>query len=242
MSQYCSYHFAREGDTASASLSNCLLLLAYQMADADATIRNTFLNMQDDDVTIDKNNYQSIWRKLFIGGMFQLELHKPHFWVFDALDECTNALNLLRLISKIPASFPLRIFLTSRPSLEFMSEIDAMTTATQVHELSPDDTLEDIQHYIESHTNFPSMRDPETRQRLIKVILEKSDGCFLWVRLVLKEFRRVNSEVATRIILGDVPKGMNSLYLRVLRSMSLLYMGRALLKPSCNGWCAQCVH
>jgi hypothetical protein len=144
LSYDCSYYFFKEGDKLKSALSNCLLSLAYQMASSNATIRETFLEMQEDDVQVDKDNYQSIWRKLFIGGVFQLSLYKPHYWVLDALDECKSSIDLFPLISKVDSAFPLRIFVTSRPSLELQSQLLPMNPAAEVQRVLPEYTLDDI--------------------------------------------------------------------------------------------------
>ena len=226
----CSYYFFKEGDKTKSSLSKCFLSLAYQMAFSNAAIRETFLEMQDDDVRIDEENHQSIWRKLFIGGILQLKLYKTHYWVLDAIDECKKSIDLLPLISKTSSSFPLRIFLTSRPNLELQCQLQPLDPPVEIQQVLPEHTLNDIMLYVEQHTDFPSMQELRTRQHLVAAILDKSEGCFLWVRLVLKELRKVHSETATRRILEDVPQGMDKLYVRTLANMSKESYGKPLAK------------
>ncbi|KAH0566184.1 hypothetical protein GP486_000416 [Trichoglossum hirsutum] len=230
LSSDCSYYFFKEGDKVKSALSKCLLSLAYQMACSNVTIREAFLEMQEDDVQVDEDSYQSIWRKLFVGGIFQLKLYKPHYWILDALDECKNCIDLVPLISKIDPAFPLRVFVTSRPSLELQSQLQLMNPAAEMQQILPEHTIDDIRRYVENHTDFPSMQDRKTRRQLVATILDKSEGCFLWVRLVLKELRKVHSVTATQKILEDVPQGMDKLYVRTLASVSEASYGKPLAK------------
>jgi WD40 repeat protein len=215
----CSYYFFKEGDKLKSALSKSLLSLAYQMASSNVRIRESILEMQNDDVQIDTDNHQSIWKKLFVGKILQLPASKTHYWVLDALDECKNFIDLLPLITKTNSTFPLRIFVTSRPSLELQSHLQPMDPPAEMQHILPEHTLDDIRRYVESHTDFPSMQE-HTTQQLVATILEKSEGCFLWVRLVLKELRKVYSARVTRRILEDVPQGMDKLYHRTLETIS----------------------
>ena len=211
-------------------LSKCLLSLAYQMALCIPEIRLIFLTMQDDDIQFDKDDYKSVWRKLFLNGIFQVSLCKPHYWVLDALDECKDCADLIPLVQKINTHFPLHVFVTSRPNLELQSQLNQIGSAAESQHILPEDTVDDIRLYVENHTDFPLMQEQETRQQLITTILDKSEGCFLWVRLVLKELRKVYSVQETRRILQDVPQGMDQLYTRTLRAMSTAPYGRSLAR------------
>jgi WD40 repeat protein len=65
---------------------------------------------------------------------------------------------------------------------------------------------------------------------MIDSIMRKASGCFLWVRLVLSEMRTVHTADEVREVLEDVPSDMDSLYSRILESMSSLKRGKALTK------------
>ncbi|PMD60752.1 uncharacterized protein K444DRAFT_721190 [Hyaloscypha bicolor E] len=226
----CSTYFFREGDKTLSALSSCLLSLAYQMACSNVAIRQAFLEMQEDDVRIDRDNYQSIWRKLFQGGIFRTTLYKSHYWVIDALDECKSPVNFFQLILKTEHTFPLRIFVSSRPSNELHSQLHGMEPPAQIHLILPTDTLQDIRWYVQNHTDFPSMQNHKTHQQLVDTLVEKSEGVFLWVKLVLKELRQVYSETTLKRILEDIPKGMDKLYSRSLEPLTKDSYGTPLAK------------
>jgi hypothetical protein len=69
----CSYYFFKHGDQNRSSLSGLLLSVAYQMAQKSYGIRETLLELSQDDTFIDKDDYRSIWRRLFVGGIFRTE-------------------------------------------------------------------------------------------------------------------------------------------------------------------------
>ena len=220
LSNECSHFYFKEGDKLKSALSKCLLSLAYQMPLTNAAIRDKLLEMQEDDVQIDEENHQSIWRKLFMDIIFQENLYRPHFWVIDALDESRGHLDFFRLISNVKTAFPLRIFVTSRPSLELRSQLQSVYPPMEIQGVLPENTIGDIKRYIENHTDFPFMQEENTRQQLISTVLDKSEVCFLWVGLVPSELRKVHSDEATKKILKNVPQGMNNLYSRVVGKMS----------------------
>lgn len=97
----CSSFFFRSGATLHSSIAGCLLSLAWQMAEGDAAIREKLLEMHESDATFDPESFQSIWRTLFVGGILQIRLAKPHFWVLDGVDECSNYGELFPLLASI---------------------------------------------------------------------------------------------------------------------------------------------
>lgn len=182
--------------------------LAWQMAENNAFIREAFLEMRENDATFDKANFQSIWRTLFISGVLQTKMAKTHFWVLDGLDECANSAELFPLLAKIGTTFPLQIFLTSRPSPDLQGSLSINGLKSVVYEVDASKTSHDIKLYVET-----SMQGDA---KLITTILEKSEGSFLWVSFVLQELRRAFSVESTYQVLENVPKDMNQIYRRSL--------------------------
>src|SRR5438034_8291284 len=66
----CSYFFFKYGDKSKSRLSACLRSLAFQMACTNVQVRETLLEMQKDDMQFDNDNERTIWRKLFLSGIF----------------------------------------------------------------------------------------------------------------------------------------------------------------------------
>ncbi|KAL8907430.1 MAG: hypothetical protein Q9207_001400 [Kuettlingeria erythrocarpa] len=186
--------------------------------------------MDADGIHFNKEDYKSIWRQLFVGGVLQLDLGKAQYWVIDALDECSDGHDFGPLVGKLCELRPIRVFVSSRPSLELQSQLQQLQPPAEAHLLVPEDTLDDVRSYINRYTESPLMRRKETRQELVETLVVKSEGCFLWVRLVLSELRKVFTPKETQKILENVPRGMDDLYMRNLNAMSEAPYGKELAK------------
>ena len=108
---FASSYFFRSGRTENTTLSPCLLSLAYQMALLDDSVLEKILSMSRDGVKWDEDE-KSIWRKLFVSGIFKVGPLSHHRWIIDGLDECARFTNLFHFLQKFPTG--LRIFVTSR--------------------------------------------------------------------------------------------------------------------------------
>lgn len=218
----CSSFFFHSRETALTSLSRCLTFLAYDMACQNRNIRYALLKMEEDGVRIeaDGDHYLVIWRKLFVGSILQQELYRHHYWVVDALDECKKQGNFLPLLAQIPSSFPLKVFVTSRPSHELLEQFKKFENPPISQEILPEYARGDIGRYLEAHTHFLTSDNPSEGSELIQTILDRSEGCFLWAKLVVQGLKRVRSVKTTGRILQRVPTGMNELYSRTLSDLS----------------------
>ncbi|KAK4234743.1 nacht wd [Achaetomium macrosporum] len=76
------------------------------------------MKLQEDRLQLDHDNERNVWRTLFVSDIFE-KATIAHYWVINALDECTNFTTLLdSMLSKMDVSIPLRIFITSRETPE----------------------------------------------------------------------------------------------------------------------------
>ena len=125
--------------------------------------------------------------------MFVLIEVARHYWVIDALDECSaaerrNYDNLFTMLSKIDDRVLLKVFLTSRPSSDLERLLAPLPVVSE--QITSENTQVDIRMYVENHSeDLPE----ETRESLIHRIVEKSSGCFLWTVLVMQQLQDVYS-------------------------------------------------
>lgn len=226
----CSYFFFRRGDKASSSISDLLRSLAFQMAFASRKVRRTLLNMKEDGESFNKNDERTVWRTVFMAHIFRIQLNQPHYWIIDALDECQHFNALFSMLSKLDKNFPLRIFITSRPS----PLVDRLFSQERLlmfsEQMKVEDSLHDIRIFLEANSNYLPVEDDSACKDLINTILEKSSGCFLWAALVLKELESTYSEQQIWEVLRDVPTEMDELYTRILDGMMTLSRNRELAK------------
>lgn len=143
-----------------------------------------------------------------------------HYWVIDALDECSaaerrNYDNLFSMLSKIDSRVLLKVFITSRPS----SDLERLLAPLPVvaDQITTENSYSDIRLYVETYSeDLPE----ETRDDLIDRIVEKSNGCFLWTVLVMQQLQDVYSSEETEKVLEEIPQEMEPLYHRNLQIMS----------------------
>ena len=74
----CSYYFFKHGDQERSSLSGFFRSIAYQMAGKSLSVREKLLELVQEDPHLDKGDYRSIWRKVFVGGVFRATFHHTY--------------------------------------------------------------------------------------------------------------------------------------------------------------------
>ncbi|KAL9634287.1 MAG: hypothetical protein Q9164_004182 [Protoblastenia rupestris] len=219
----CSYFFFKHRHPQKSKISGLLRSIAHQMSmpAGNHAVRESLLDLKEDDVHInDDDDEQAIWRKVFAGGIFRTTFRRPQYWVIDGIDECDHGTTIFPLLAKLE-NFPLlRVFLTSRDSNELSKSSSQLKSRLVNEEISMHDTRQDIQTYAEEQVAQLNLEDDDTRQYVTATIMGKSSGCFLWVKLVLKELEDAHLRSSIEQILEDVPEGMDPLYSRILDLMS----------------------
>ncbi|EHK15423.1 uncharacterized protein TRIVIDRAFT_132216, partial [Trichoderma virens Gv29-8] len=211
---YCEYYFFRKGQTSSNGLGPFLLHIAYQMALNDPAVRRRIFKLQDNSVSWQLHDEKSIWRKLFVDGIFQVRFKSPHYWLIDGLDECSGASAFFQLASQIPDA--IQIFVTSRNTPEIERGIGSLGYRVLTHSLSITDTAADIQAVIHAGLEILSLHDIA---QLEPKLVEKASGSFMWVRLVLQELETAFTDEDVEEILNEVPNDLYKMYERILHTI-----------------------
>ena len=213
----CSYFFFKHGNATKSTIAGCLRALAYQMARSDEAVLGRLLELEEDAPSWEHWDERIIWRKLFMGCIFQESNPLPQFWVIDALDECQKFPVLLNLFTKIPSY--LRIFLTSRSTQEVEQGLNTLGPLAEHYQIQREDTIGDLSMFVSSRMDRLPAGDVEGRTKLKDRILIKASGSFLWVSLIVRELEQAYSEEGAEEILNEVPADMNKLYVRMLESV-----------------------
>ncbi|RDW56905.1 hypothetical protein BP5796_12972 [Coleophoma crateriformis] len=227
----CSFYFFTYDDKSKFSLSLLLLSIAWQMALNHHEVFLCITKKLEKDPHLTASDHRTIWRKLFLDGIFKLSLTETQYVVIDALDECKNSAELVPLMVKAAELNCMRIFLTSRNTFETYAghRPEHLTIFSEV--IPEESTTTDIGIYINANLHsLPTLgRDKDkAREDLTEAILKKSSGCFLWVRLVLNELRNTHTSEEIQRVLEEIPSDMDKLYSRILDSMLDLKRGKAL--------------
>ncbi|KAF5563991.1 nacht wd [Fusarium napiforme] len=148
--QICSYFFFKHGDRSKAYLGLCLRRLAFQRAASNVEASDTILKMQADGISFDGIDERTLWRMLFLPGIFRVPMARQ-YWVTDALDECSNPLAFLQaILPTMDESIPLWILVTSRDTVELdqgfaVIPVNMVQILTDIHQI-----LEDVPRGMES--------------------------------------------------------------------------------------------
>jgi WD40 repeat protein len=216
------YYFFKHGDRIKSTMSGLLRSIAYQMAASHSIVLQRILSMAKQDSTMDVDDDRGIWKKIFVGGIFKVELTQPQYWVVDALDECVTSSALFSLISKNEATLPIRILVTSRPSATLLKRFADLGDRTSVtaEEISTEDTLDDIQEYVKRKSRDLMVDDESVRQDVESEILGRSQGSFLWVQLVMNQLCEAHTVKEMERLVHEPPQEMDDLYRDVLTTIS----------------------
>ncbi|KAI0129556.1 hypothetical protein BJ170DRAFT_616746 [Xylariales sp. AK1849] len=210
----CSYFFFKHGKAGRSTLADCFRGLAYQMALTDMTVAHCILQLDRDGDSWDQHDEKSIWRKLFVNNIFKLNTMSTHIWVIDGLDECLKFSIWFKLVPQLPNG--IRIFMTSRSVDEIERGITSLGSRVQVQPLISSDTAEDMHSYLRTKLEDLSLDNVD---QLCDRILVKSQGSFLWIRLVLQEFENAYTDEDIEAILQEVPDDLYEMYLRMLETI-----------------------
>ncbi|KAI1134032.1 WD40-repeat-containing domain protein [Hypoxylon sp. FL0543] len=217
---FCSYFFFRQREANKSTLSDCLRSIVFQMAIQDNRVTEKLLQLEGEGVTWDMTDELSVWRRLFINGVFKVPSISQHFWIIDGVDECSNFNSLFtkRILATLPKG--LRLFATSRHLEEIGRGLSSLESRVSLQSLSESDTLGDMRLFVLSRlTELDRLESDESTDAMCEKILEKSSGSFLWVRLVLQEFENAWTIEAMEAVLSEVPIDLQDMYRRMLQSM-----------------------
>ena len=217
----CSYYFFRHGDKIRSTLSGCLLSITYQMAVLNIHVRNKLLQLIDRGVRFERENAKNIWRKILEPVLVNNGVFQPQYWILDALDECSDILSFFSILSKFEQHMPVKVFVTSR---RLESVTAGFAELEQVASVSPflstevqmQDTRDSILQYLTVNQRKIHAETDAQRAELLDRIINKAQGCFLWVRLVLEELSTVWTMAQIERVLNDVPQEMDLLYSRAV--------------------------
>ena len=217
-----SYFFFVDGTLHQRTVAELLRSLAFQLAQRHRIIRETIQKMQHESILLDEDDEKSIWKKLFVNGIFRVVLERPQYWIIDALDECHDAKKLFPLLRTMHPAFIIRIFITSRPTATLkrhFSELEGTDVEFTEHSISPEETVNDIRALLDANKASIKVKDEKERSELIDKIVANSHGSFLWADIVMKEIQTAWTKEQRNIILEQVPEKMKLHYDRILGQM-----------------------
>ncbi len=147
-------------------------------------------------------------------------LTKPVYCIIDGIDECidfnnTTSMKIMHILGACPS---LRILLLGRPHV-----IHAHSGSPDFGAIDITSTLleRDIEAFINDEiTKSDILSLPELRQNVFKTLKDKSDGMFLWVRLMIDDLGKSSSVSEFKERLQNLPRGLEEAYQLVFLRLS----------------------
>jgi ankyrin repeat protein len=159
------------------------------------------------------------------------------FLTVDAVDECLDRSEFYRLLPLIPRRF--KVLITSRHLAELSNHLNRVPDQQHVSlEVLPEMTRSDIDRYITSELKNPECHYEPGVSSYIKERLTRSNGMFLWVRLMLQHIQDQTNNEEIMQCLGEreLPTGLSERYDRILKNINDLAKPRRLLAHKVFFW------
>ena len=144
-----------------------------------------------------------------------MDLQVPLYWVVDALDESDPYQTLLKIFAGISkAAIPVHLLLLSRYTEILSLAFDRIEGVVNFRYKAVEAQESDIHHFVRKELRY--LRGTATlKQRVLKTVLQRASGKFLWVTLAMQEIMKCFTEEAVEKILNEIPLGMEPLYQRM---------------------------
>lgn len=217
----CSYYFFKYDNVKKRRISNLLISLAFQTAIQDREVCCAFAELATSGSSLQKANARVIWKELYLDIFAGYGNEKHVFWILDAVDESESAREVVDILSTVGDFGPrVHILILSRPEPPILQAIHKAKRRIDVKELSLSDNEADIRTAVADEIDYLPSDDKEFKNQIIKEITERSQGNFLWASLVVKQVASCRRQEQIKRALEASPDGMDSLYDRMLESVS----------------------
>lgn len=214
-SMRCHYYFFKHDNSGKRSASSLLRSLAFQISQDVPEFEAALDNMSKMGVRLEKLEARQIWHKLFVSVLFKLENNLPLYWVIDALDESESVNTIIELLSSLGYSkIPIHIILFSRSTSSITRALDRISNIIPVAVTSLVQNVSDIRFHTTKEIEYMHGA-ADLQQEIIGQIVDRAEGNFLWVSLVLREIMECHSYEEIKVVMEEIPSGMDLLYRRM---------------------------
>lgn len=145
-------------------------------------------------------------------GRIASTLAKPVYCVVDGIDECTDynhtvSMTIMQILGKSPE---LRILLLGRPHVFQAHSANSPFMAIRITSAMLSQDIEALINDEVAKSDILSL--PEFRKNVYKTLKDKSDGMFLWVRLMVDDLNKSSSKPELSERLQNLPCGLEKAY------------------------------
>jgi tetratricopeptide (TPR) repeat protein len=133
------------------------------------------------------------------------------YCIIDGVDECCDSMQTLleHILKLLSAQTKFRALLLGRPPLLRTTESER----SQTIEIDSSLIKQDIDAYIDAEIGrHDILKLPRLRDTVAEVLKEKSEGMFLWVKLMVDDLRKSDTLAQVEDRLCDLPRGIEKAY------------------------------
>ncbi|KAI1307431.1 hypothetical protein F5Y03DRAFT_352235 [Xylaria venustula] len=227
----CQFFLFKYSDDSKRMVANCVKSLAFQLSSSCSEFKRQLAKSSRESLGLDSSDPFLICKKVIEGTLAKSDLIKPIYWVIDALDECDSPKTFLECLKSLSDKLPVRILILSRNTNSISMGIHKLSRSISVLKMEKSKighNQKDIELLV--GTELDRMRGSSGfRNQLLQDIMERSEGNFLWVQLVLEEVMACHTEGKIREVLDSIPNDMTRMFQRM--ELNLLASVREADKP-----------
>ncbi|KAJ9132244.1 Tetratricopeptide-like helical [Pleurostoma richardsiae] len=211
------YFFCNAGDAKLDNLHQLVRTLAAQLVSDVPEARYHMQDLKEKDFDVTKPDAIFLYQKLFRDPLQGTK--KDTFVILDGLDECSpgDEDGMEKLLTSL-SSLSLKLLVTSRITCEISSGLSLGTR----RDIGYEDSRADLQLYI-AHCLSRSKTLQKGFEKLdlnaSEFLTEKSQGNFLWVKLVLDTLKRKTSARDFQQVIETLPRDLEGVYKQVLQRL-----------------------
>lgn len=214
----CQYFFIRFEDNKKRTLNNMMRSLACQLARSIPEYAKRLRQLQVTGADLKTADFQSLWLWLYQRSLVTLGIKRPLFWIIDGVDEAENPESIVRVFLKLySATIPIRVLVVSRPTHEISSSFQKLQKQIHSDKIHIEGNQEDVLSYITNEMDLAG--ESPYREDIIRQILEKAHGNFLWARFAVEKINKCHTGLDVKAALNELPLGMEGLYDRMANTI-----------------------
>ncbi|KAI0967869.1 hypothetical protein F4678DRAFT_444830 [Xylaria arbuscula] len=217
----CQFFLFKYSDNAKRMVANCIKSLALQLSRTQPEFSKLLANSSREGLGLDSLDPLLLWRNIIEGILLETNLTGPIYWVIDALDECDSPRVFLECLGSFADRLPVRILILSRNTDSISVHFDRLSRKLPVSKIEKSTTghnQQDIERLVERELDH--MRgSSQIRNQLQQDIMKRSQGNFLWVKLVLDEVMNCHTEDNIREALEEIPSDITLMFQRMEKNL-----------------------
>ncbi|KAJ6133492.1 hypothetical protein N7471_008707 [Penicillium samsonianum] len=134
------------------------------------------------------------------------------FLIIDGLDELIERKGAIEFLQRLLCihDITFKVFVASRPEVDLENAFEFYSAI----ELTPSDIAGDMERYVRGRVNELRLQDREGEE-LVRELIRRADGMFLWVVCQLDELSRVRTAISADLLRG-LPKGLEQTFESIL--------------------------